>query len=67
MENYDVQGDVVGFSRGSCGFVAIGEAAGTSFYTGMPDGTYCDIVSECAQVWTHTPKKATFFLGKNLP
>ncbi len=50
VENYDVQGDVVGFSRGNCGFAVIGEAQGNSFYTGMPDDTYCDIISECAQV-----------------
>ncbi len=60
LENYQALGDVVGFSRGDKGFVAIGEAAGTEFYTGMADGEYCDIISECANTVTVSGGYGTF-------
>ncbi len=46
---WDNGGNQIAFSRGSLGFVAInGESSGTLsriLQTGMPDGTYCDIVN----------------------
>ena len=27
----------------------MGDIDGVSFYTGLPDGDYCDIVDDCAQ------------------
>ncbi len=34
--------------RGNKGFVALGDMD-KEYYTGLPDGEYCDLISECAQ------------------
>ncbi len=34
--------------RGNKGFVALGDM-NKEYYTGLPDGEYCDLISECAQ------------------
>jgi alpha-amylase len=36
------------FSRGNNGFFAMGDL-GQEYETGLPDGEYCDIISECKQ------------------
>ncbi|XP_059087363.1 alpha-amylase A-like [Tigriopus californicus] len=58
VENWQVIGDSLGFSRGSKGFVAVGGLNGAEFYTGLPDGEYCDIIHECAQKVTVSGGKA---------
>ena len=45
-------GSSYGFSRGTSGYVAIGDLNGVTFDTGLPDGDYCDIISDCAQTIT---------------
>ena len=43
-------GHSLGFCRGSSGFFAMGDLNGIEFNTGsIPDGEYCDVVSDCAQ------------------
>eukprot|EP00095_Tigriopus_kingsejongensis_P003521 maker-scaffold522_size146686-snap-gene-0.16 protein:Tk03521 transcript:maker-scaffold522_size146686-snap-gene-0.16-mRNA-1 annotation:"alpha-amylase a precursor" len=49
VENWQVKDGSLGFSRGAKGFVAVGDLRGVEFYTGLPDGEYCDIIHECAQ------------------
>ena len=45
-----VAGDkYLGFSRGNVSFVAMGDVSGQEFYTGLPDGLYCDIIQDCKQ------------------
>ena len=34
--------------RGNKGFVAMGDL-GKEYYTGLPDGEYCDIIHDCQQ------------------
>ncbi|KAI8761819.1 alpha-amylase [Biomphalaria glabrata] len=50
IENWNVQGDVMWFTRGNVGFFAMGK---TNFnkhiYTGLPAGQYCDLISDCAK------------------
>jgi len=48
VENWQASGTSVGFSRGNKGFVALGDMD-KEYYTGLPDGEYCDLISECAQ------------------
>jgi len=43
--------DMLAFSRGNKGFFAMGNVNG-DFDTGLPDGEYCDIISECEQMIT---------------
>ena len=43
--------DMLAFSRGNKGFFAMGNVNG-DFDTGLPDGEYCDVVSECQQMIT---------------
>ena len=43
--------DMLAFSRGNKGFFAMGNVNG-DFDTGLPDGEYCDVVSECQQLIT---------------
>ena len=43
--------DMLAFSRGNKGFFAMGNIDG-DFDTGLPDGEYCDIISECQQMIT---------------
>ena len=43
--------DMLAFSRGDRGFFAMGNVNG-EFDTGMADGDYCDIISECEQTIT---------------
>ena len=43
--------DMLAFSRGNKGFFAMGNVNG-DFDTGLPDGEYCDIISECDQMIT---------------
>lgn len=38
----------LGLSRGTKGFFAMGDLS-REFETGLPDGEYCDIISECKQ------------------
>ena len=47
--NYVVsEGGTLGMSRGNKGFFAMGDL-NREFETGLPDGEYCDIISECQQ------------------
>lgn len=39
---------VLGMARGDKGFFAMGDLD-REFETGLPDGEYCDIISECQQ------------------
>jgi len=48
VENWNGGNYWLGFSRGNCGFVAMGDLD-KDFYTGLPDGEYCDIISDCQQ------------------
>lgn len=44
-------GNNIGFSRGSTGFVALNNSSGSTTYTyttGLPDGSYCDLIDSCA-------------------
>ena len=43
--------DMLAFSRGNKGFYAMGNID-ADFDTGLPDGEYCDIISECDQMIT---------------
>ena len=43
--------DWVAFARGTKGFFGMGKVDG-DFDTGLPDGDYCDLISECAQTIT---------------
>merc|ERR1712228_972640 len=62
VENWQGGYNYLGFSRGNKGFVAMGDL-GKNFYTGLPDGEYCDIITDCAQKiqisggngWRRTP------------
>ena len=52
--NYVVsEGGTLGLSRGNKGFFAMGDL-NREFDTGLPDGEYCDIISECQQKITVT-------------
>ena len=42
------EGSTLALSRGNKGFFAMGDL-GRDFDTGLPDGEYCDIISECQQ------------------
>lgn len=42
------EGRTLAMSRGNVGFFAMGDLD-RDFDTGMPDGDYCDIISECQQ------------------
>ena len=47
--NYVVsEGQTLALSRGNKGFFAMGNL-NREFDTGLPDGEYCDIISECQQ------------------
>jgi len=48
VENWQGGNNFLGFSRGNKAFVAMGDL-GKDFYTGLPDGEYCDIISDCSQ------------------
>jgi len=48
VENWQGGYNFLGFSRGNKGFVAMGDL-GKDFYTGLPDGEYCDIIHDCEQ------------------
>lgn len=49
LQNWQTAGnDRIAFARGNAGFVAInsnGSAWGAQLWTGLPDGTYCDVIS----------------------
>ena len=51
VENWVSGSDMLAFSRGNKGFFAMGNIDG-EFETGLPDGEYCDIISECTQMIT---------------
>ncbi|MCT2585511.1 carbohydrate-binding module family 20 domain-containing protein [Actinophytocola gossypii] len=54
--------NVIGFGRGSTGYVVINNsgAAHTAQYpTGLPDGSYCDVLNDCATSVTVTGGQAT--------
>jgi len=48
VENWDGGNYYLGFARGNKGFVAMGNL-NREFYTGLPDGEYCDIIHDCSQ------------------
>merc|ERR1712215_634564 len=48
VENWQAGNNFLGFSRGNKAFVAMGDL-NKEFYTGLPDGEYCDIIHECQQ------------------
>ena len=49
QENWQVKEGSLGFSRGSKGFFAMGDLNNVEFFTGLPDGEYCDIIHDCQQ------------------
>ncbi len=49
QENWQVKDGSLGFSRGQKGFFAMGNLNNVNFFTGLPDGEYCDIIHECQQ------------------
>ncbi len=54
--------NVIGFSRGSTGFVAINNTGGAytgSFATGLADGSYCNVITNCASNVTVSGGRAT--------
>ncbi|HYQ68633.1 carbohydrate-binding module family 20 domain-containing protein [Actinophytocola sp.] len=54
--------NVIGFGRGSAGFVAINNSGGAytgSFTVGMADGTYCNVITACANGVTVSGGRAT--------
>jgi alpha-amylase len=54
--------NVIGFGRGSAGYVVINNsgAAHTAQYpTGLPDGSYCDVLNDCATSVTVSGGQAT--------
>jgi len=58
--NYVVTEDrTLGMSRGNKGFFAMGDL-NREFDTGLPDGDYCDIISECQQKITIAGGKGYF-------
>ena len=59
VKNWNAGGDFVAFSRGSVGFFAMGNL-NKQFTTGLPDGDYCDIISECDQTIKISGGKGTF-------
>lgn len=60
VQNWQVKEGSLGFSRGSVGFFAMGNLNNVEFYTGLPDGEYCDIIHNCAQKVLVRGGKATF-------
>ncbi|CAG0902207.1 unnamed protein product [Darwinula stevensoni] len=50
LANFFLEGDNVAFSRGDKGFFAIAKSGSMdrTFQTGMPAGTYCNIIDGCA-------------------
>jgi len=48
---WNVGSDFLAFARGNVGFFAMG-ALNKDFDTGLPDGDYCDIITECKQTVT---------------
>eukprot|EP00091_Calanus_sinicus_P000936 TRINITY_DN10901_c0_g1_i3.p1 TRINITY_DN10901_c0_g1~~TRINITY_DN10901_c0_g1_i3.p1 ORF type:complete len:246 (-),score=43.02 TRINITY_DN10901_c0_g1_i3:58-756(-) len=59
VENWVAGSDMLAFSRGNKGFYAMGNVNG-QFSTGMPDGEYCDIISECQQMITISGGQGNF-------
>ena len=53
--------NTLALSRGSKGFFAMGDLS-REFETGLPDGEYCDIISECQKKIQVSGGKA--FIGK---
>lgn len=54
--------NVVGFSRGSAGFVAVNNSGGSftgSFAVGVADGSYCNVITACASQVTVSGGRAT--------
>lgn len=49
IENWQVKDGTLGFSRGAKGFFAMGNLNNVQFYTGMPDGEYCDLIHNCGR------------------
>ena len=60
IENWQNQGNSLGFSRGNKGFFAMGDLNNAEFYTGLPDGEYCDIIHDCDQKITISGGKGRF-------
>ena len=59
--------DYLGFARGNIAFVAMGNLE-REFFTGLPDGEYCDIISDCQQKIKITDGKGFFsLLDQNEP
>lgn len=55
-------GNVIGFGRGSTGFVAINNTGGAhtaTYTTGLADGSYCDVLDGCATTVTVSGGRAT--------
>ena len=49
LDNWQVKQGSLGFSRGNVGFFAMGDLNNVEFYTGLPDGEYCDVIHDCQQ------------------
>jgi alpha-amylase len=60
MGNWQVKDGSLGFSRGQKGFFAMGNLNNVSFFTGLPDGEYCDIIHNCQQKITVSGGWANF-------
>merc|ERR1711983_364237 len=48
VTNWEGGNNYLGFARGNKAFVAMGNL-NREFYTGLPDGEYCDIIHDCEQ------------------
>lgn len=60
QENWQVKDGSLGFSRGQKGFFAMGNLNNVNFFTGLPDGDYCDIIHDCQQTITVSNGFANF-------
>ena len=60
LENWQVKEGSLGFSRGNVGFFAMGDLNNVEFYTGLPDGEYCDLIHDCQQTIRVTDGNAFF-------
>ena len=60
IENWWTQGNSAAWSKGGQGFVAISnEGLSTSLQTGLPAGSYCNVIQVSGVVWVRNMKFIT--------
>ena len=47
LDHWQSKDGSIGFARGNKGFFAMGDLNYVDFYTGLPDGDYCDLIHDC--------------------